>query len=401
MAKARRARNEGMIRWCESKKLYEGRYPIGIDENGRTIYKSIYGKKKTGDGGVSEKMRNALAALGKGEYVDPSGKSLYSWCKEWYNTYKKTSVKTNTQSKYEVSLIRLKRYDFSGTKLKDVNIEVLQKFYNTLSEDFAVETVKITASLINGALKKAEEINMINKNPCNHVKIPKKIDDFTEGDVIKALTIEQCNSFLDQLGRRTKYYMFAFFMLNTGLRPGEALALTRSDIDLKKKTVRVNKTYLEKLKKVQFSTKTVSSKRTIHVPDDTVILLAEYMMKQKKKDPEDPLFQTDTGTRPSPSYLRKRFKAAGKAIRCEWVNLHTMRHTFASRLFKEHVDVKVVSELLGHAKVSTTYDIYVHFIDDVIETSVNLLNTDITTPALLPKKTIKKPDNVKKLKKVN
>ena len=250
--------------------------------------------------------------------------------------------------------------------------------------------------MLNGALDYAEILKI--QKTCRKLVIPKDFN--VDEEDVKALTVEQCNAFLYQLGRRTKHFMYAFFMLNTGLRPGEALALTRADVDLKKKTVKVRKTYLEKEKKIQYSTKTEASRRTVPIPDDTVSLLREYMLKQPKKKPEDPLFQTSTGKRPTPSYLRKRFKYAGEAINCEWVNLHTMRHTFASRLFAKGIDIKVISKLLGHAKVSTTYDIYVHIINDVVEDSIDVLNTDIKAPEALPIRSNSRPDSIRELKKL-
>lgn len=395
---SRRGRNEGSIRWLEKKQLWQGRYPVGVKENGKTDYKSIYGKKNE-KSKVIKQMRDALAALGKGEYVDPSDKQFYAWCKEWYEVYKEGSVKTNTQAKYKTSLVRLKRYDISNMRLKDLNGELLQKFYNKMSraDNLSEETIRATHSLVNGALEHAEEANMISKNPARKLIIPK---DFNDEELVKSLTIEQCDLFLYQLGRRTKHFMYAFFMLNTGLRPGEALALSRGDVDLKKKIVKVRKTYLEKEKKVQNSTKTEASRRTVPIPDNTIPLLMEYMFKQPKRKPDDPLFQTETGNRPTPSYLRKRFKYAGEAIGCEWVNLHTMRHTFASRLFAKGTDIKVISKLLGHSKISTTYDIYVHIINDVVEESIGVLNTDIKTPGILPKRSNSKPDSVRELRKL-
>jgi integrase len=394
----RRGRNEGTIRWLEKKQLWQARYPIGVNEQGKTIHKSIYGKKNE-KGKVLAQMRDSLSALGKGEYVDKSGKQLYAWCKEWFEIYKEGNVKINTRAKYKTSLARLKRYDIANMRLKDLNQELIQKFYNKMSrlDELSEETIRATHSLINGALEHAEDVNMIPKNPARKVTIPK---DFDEEEVVKALTVEQCDAFLYQLGRRTKYYMYAFLMLNTGLRPGENLALNRADVDLKKKTVKVNKTYLEKEKRVQNSTKTTASRRTVPIPDNTIPLLREYMLKQPKQKPDDPLFQTKTGKRPTPSYLRKRFKFAGEAIGCEWVNLHTMRHTFASRLFAQGKDIKIISKLLGHAKVSTTYDIYVHIINDVIEESIEALNNDIKTPGALPKRSNSKPDNIRELRKL-
>jgi integrase len=168
----------------------------------------------------------------------------------------------------------------------------------------------------------------------------------------------------------------------------------------------LRKPYLEKQKKLQNAPKTESSKRTIPIPIDIIKPLEEYMLKQPNKKPGDPLFQTENGKRPTMSYLRKRFKYAGKAAGCEWVNLHTMRHTYASKLFRKKVDIKVISTLLGHKDVSTTYDIYVHFIDNMVEDSVQVLNGEI--PETLPeksrkgeKKTKKKTDNVIDMKKAS
>lgn len=393
----RRGRNEGSIRYIESKKLYEARFSIGTDENGKSIYKSIYGKKKTGPGGVMEKMRDALSSVGKGKYVDPSNKTLYQWCKEWYETYKEPSLKANTKEKYLISLKRIEPSQLAKMRLKDINLEIIQKYYNKLKIDYTEETIKATHSLINGALNKAEEINMILKNPARNIIIPK---DDEEGE-IKALDNEQYEKFLTEMGKRSNYYMFALFVSNTGLRPGEAIALNRQDIDLTKKTVSVNKTYVRAIKGNQNSPKTKASKRIVPVPDATIKLMKEYMIKQKKQDDNDPLFQTLTGTRISPRNVLRQFKEVGKIIKCEWVNLHTLRHTYASRLFKEKVDVKVISKLLGHSKVSTTYDIYVHFINNIIEESVQLLNDDIKVPETIPEISRKRLNNAVPIKKIS
>jgi integrase len=395
MAK-RRGRNEGTIRWLEDKQLWQARFPIGtrekIDADGNvhfvTVRKSIYGKKNE-KGKLLAQMREALTALGKGEYVDPSDKSLIGWCKEWYETYKKPGIRTNTREKYETSMARLRRYDIANYQLKSLNQELIQRFYNRLSDDgLSEETIKATHSLINGALDKAEELKLVIKNEARRCRIPKNnILLMGEGEDAKALTEEQEKAFLYQLGRRTKHYMYALFMVNTGLRPGEALALQRSDVDLKKRVVKVTKTYLDRQKRIQNAPKTESSRRTVPIPSEVIKLLEAYMLQQPNKKPDAPLFQTDAGRRPTMSYLRKRFKSAGAAIGCEWVNLHTMRHTYASKLFKKKVEIRVIKDLLGHKDVSTTYDIYVHFIDNIVEDSVQVLNDDI--PNDLPSKSRK------------
>ncbi|MFA5385879.1 MAG: phage integrase SAM-like domain-containing protein, partial [Eubacteriales bacterium] len=259
--KPRRGRNEGSIRWIEEKGLYQARYPIGIDESGRTKYKSIYGKKKTGKGGVLEKMRDALAALGKGTYVDPSDKTLISWCREWYETYKEPALKVNTKEKYQTSIKRLEKAEIANIRLKDLSLELIQKYYNGLKKQGkATETIKATHSLINGALERAEGTNLIVKNPARHVIIPRDNIE-SEDKEVKALTEKECKVFMAEMGKCSHYYMFALFMLKTGLRPGEAIALKRSDLDCGHRKIKVNKTYVRVLKGVQNSTKTRPSKR--------------------------------------------------------------------------------------------------------------------------------------------
>ncbi|HEY9060992.1 MAG TPA: tyrosine-type recombinase/integrase [Pseudobacteroides sp.] len=391
----RRGRNEGMVRYLEDKKIYEARYAIGVDEGGKTKYKSIYGKKKTGPGGVLERMREALQALGKGEYVEPSDKSLIVWCKEWYETYKKPTVKTNTKEKYLTSLKRIENADIADMRLKDVSQDILQKYYNKLIEKYSEETIKATHSLINGALDKAEDMRMIVKNPAKKLIIPKK-DNSDEGEV-KALTEDEYTLLMNELMRRSNYFMYLNFMANTGLRPGEAIALNRSDINIKDKTVNVNKTFIRKTKSAQNSPKTKSSKRIVPIPDHTLTLLTDYMNKQKNKEDSSPLFQTKNGTRLSERNCSRPLKDIGEDLKLGWVHLHTMRHTFASRLFKNKVDIKIISELLGHAKVATTYDIYVHFIDNIVSESVQVLNTD-SIPEKLPEKLPEKTKRASKKK---
>ncbi|MDP4116196.1 MAG: tyrosine-type recombinase/integrase, partial [Bacteroidota bacterium] len=401
MSKTRRGRNEGMVRWREDKQLYEARYPVGkrliTNKKGeqvyRTKYDTIYGKKKTGPGGVVEKMRNALTAIGKGEYVKSSGETLLGWCKEWYESYKLSEgIKTHTQEKYQISLKRLKILSISDMLLSDLTQESIQKCYIKMKSKYATGTIKATHSLINGALEKAEELRKILNNPARKVTIP-HTDEEDEGK-IKALTNKEYELFMEEMSKRSSYFCFADFMGNTGLRPGEAVALNRRDLDIKNKYVTVNKTFVRNAENKKNSPKTRSSKRTVPVPESTIRLMKEYMLRQKNQKPDDPLFQSLYNNRLDPKNALRGFKKIGESVKINkddknsptlnWINLHTMRHTFASRLFKEEVNVKVISELLGHKKISTTLDIYVDFIDNIIEESVQVLNNDVKVPNILP-----------------
>lgn len=401
----RRGRNEGSIRWIESKQLWEGRYIVGYQDDGSPRKKCIYGQKNE-KGAVLAQMREALVQLGHKTYVEDTDKTLGVWCREWYDLYKKPTIKTNTRAKYEVSFVRLNRYDIALIPLSRLASTAIQRCYNDMAEDgntethmgLSEETIKATHALINGALEMAEDLNMIPKNPARKVFIPKPIDqdDFEETHA-KALSPEQRAKFLKRMGEKTKHFFFAYFCLHTGLRPGEALALTISDVDLKKDQVKVTKTFIEKERRVQASTKTKSSRRTVDIPSELKSVVMEHLIKLPARKPGDPFFQTSSGKRPTASYLRKRYKAAGKDTDFDWVNLHTMRHTYASDLFSKGVDIKVISAQLGHKDVTTTYDIYVHLIEGAKNTAVQVLNDGIIEHLPTPKSVSKK--DIKSFKK--
>lgn len=286
--KPRRGRGEGSIRYIERIQKYEGRYVVGIDENGKSIIKNIYSKKKSE---VLAQMRDDLAALGRGAYVDLSQKSLLAYCKEWYELYKEPTLRRdNTKLKYEGSLKRLEKSSIANVMLKDLSLELIQKYYNDLKrQGLSESTIKITHTLINGALEHAEETRKIPKNYARKAIIPKT--DAEEEEEVRTLTEKQEKMFLEDMAVRSHYYMFALFMLNTGLRPGEAIALNRADLIIKENKVKVTKTYNKDAKnKVQNTTYNIYVHFIDNMVDDSVQILNENIpnkLPEKNKEIKD------------------------------------------------------------------------------------------------------------------
>ena len=372
----KRGKNEGSIRYIETKKLWQGRYSLGFADDGRPLRKSVYGKRRAD---VAQKIAEALAAIGRKQYVDPSGKTLLFWMREWYDLYRKPSHKANTRLKYETTMTRIGKAPIAHAQLKDLTAEMLQRYYSgMLLDGVSRETVKITHVAICGALAQAVKNRMVSSNVGKDVELPKPPEGEDEGDNARTMEVPEFEAFMAQLHARSRYYPLAAFMANTGLRPGEAIALGRADIDLKTGKVKVGKTALPD-KTVQESTKTRSSRRTVPVPPETVQMMRQYMLLSRKKEDKAPLFQTRNGTRITARNALRAFKNVGDTCGCGWVHLHTMRHTYASRLFRAGVDIKTISELLGHKKVSTTYDLYIHLIEPNVKTdSVKVLDGDVS-----------------------
>ena len=168
--------------------------------------------------------------------------------------------------------------------------------------------------------------------------------------------------------------------LYTGMRLGEALPLQWCDVDLENRTIRINKkaitahnhyTHTAKQETQDFC-KTKSSKRTIVITAGLAEILAEP--KEKEKELAAALGESWSEAELVFKNTRRHIVQASnideinariyKKAGIEGATNHTLRHTYATRCFEAGVDIKAISEQLGHANVKTTYNIYVHLLND-------------------------------------
>ena len=159
-------------------------------------------------------------------------------------------------------------------------------------------------------------------------------------------------------------------LLYSGLRVGELCALTWDDIDFTEKTITVHKNAVEyserdengktrSVYKTQNSTKTRSGMRIIPMTEKAFIALFEL---QKITGEYEYIITSSQGHRIRPSRLGQTFSLILSAVNMQRVGVHTLRHTFATMLFSNGCEVKVVSELLGHSNTKITENIYIHLI---------------------------------------
>ena len=166
---------------------------------------------------------------------------------------------------------------------------------------------------------------------------------------------------------------------------GEVLGLKWEDIDFENKTIHVcrNVAYIKNRNsnldttkgyrvEVKEFTKTDAGNRLIPMNNTSFSLMNS--LKSKSSDENSYVFENKNGNVISPHNLEKKFNKILKNCNIEKTGLHTLRHTFASMLFKKGVDVKTVSEILGHADVRITYNTYIHLIKEQKHDAVNLLD---------------------------
>lgn len=150
--------------------------------------------------------------------------------------------------------------------------------------------------------------------------------------------------------------------LNTGLRLGELCALQYKDIDLRNGVVHVRKTVQrirsgDRTSLMVLPPKSDSARRTIPLPGDMTALLQKLV--QSRPNGENYLL-TGKNVPMEPRTMQYQYRALLKAAGIPYRNFHTLRHTYASRCVERGIDVKSLSEMLGHADVRTTLQVYVH-----------------------------------------
>ena len=168
-------------------------------------------------------------------------------------------------------------------------------------------------------------------------------------------TKDEFQTFIESMKDRPASYTVFMTMYYTGIREGELLALTPSDIDFEKKTLTVNKSY-QRLGKEDIITtpKTPKSNRTIPIPDGLCTCLQEYMSHCYGLQKDDRLFPY------TKSFLYHEMEYGCKASGVKRIRVHDIRHSHASLLVEMGFSPLLIAERLGHEKVQTTMDTYSH-----------------------------------------
>ncbi len=182
-------------------------------------------------------------------------------------------------------------------------------------------------------------------------------------------TLDEFNCFAEAIKHKPISYAAFNTLFWTGMRVGELLALTREDVDLRKKTITINKSYTRlKGEDIIKSTKNESSERIITIPDSLVKILQSYFSKLYDLSPEDRIFNITREV--FKNDLTRYHKKAG----VKKISPHDLRHSHASLLINNNVNPLAISKRLGHAKVDMTLNTYSHLYPSSEEKMLEILN---------------------------
>ena len=287
------------------------------------------------------------------------------WLQEWLELYEKQTVKPRTYKQYSDIIYKRLIPVLGDYEMEEITAIVLQKYIVELSQKGNTKTGKGLASnsvnsiilVIHSSLSMAYILGLSKSIYVDKIKRPKTnekvIESFTKDEqrVIERAVLED---------RRDK--MFGIILcLYTGLRIGELLALEWTDIDFKKAELSVYKTCYDSQDvngnscRMIGTPKTESSKRIIPIPEQII----PYLQKIKNKSCSKYVISSDNKGITVRSYQRS-FELLLKKQKIPHRGFHALRHTFATRAIECGLDVKSLSEILGHKNPTITLKRYVH-----------------------------------------
>lgn len=368
---------------------YEAKY---TDQFGKRH--SICGKKLSD---VRKRLNEALYKIDHNIYTADCKLTLNAWFDIWTEIYYKHKVKGLTYA-HTIGLYNARIRDSRLGCMLLINIRPIhiQDFINGLKKSgLAQGTISAYMSIIRALLQQAVLEGYIVQNPSIGIVIPK-----TSSKEKGALTQMDQEIFFKYASESPFFKLFKF-LLYTGTRINEALALTWEDIDFENRIIKINKTlhhYCGEEKKVlphngegltgdsthiEFRTeppKTKSSIRDIPMSDDCYSLLTGMMEDNRLRIAivfhNKRIYIND-------NRVRYNLRNICKQIREEEdknfpdVTPHTFRHTFATRCIEQGINPKAIQSVLGHAGIDMTLSVYSHVTKQYMTEELSKLNLTI------------------------
>lgn len=333
---------------------WEARYIAERRADGRAVYRSVYAKSYKE---AKEKRNQALRQSDTPRISTDFAAVVMQWLAE-----KEGSVKEQTLQKYRTSIrVHIAPF-FDGRSLTELSSGLITEFMSGLRHTkrcdgrgyLSDHTVRGIATLLQALLNFAS-LHSFGNIPQIQIKKPQ-----TKRKTHKILNLSEQQRLDRYLREQPQGSNLAIYLaLHTGLRLGEICALQWENVDFAARQIHVLHTATrgQRGEWILGSPKSATSERVIPITERLSALLHDEKMRT---DSPFVFSAPRQGTFLNPRTLQYRFRRILQSVGLRRVTFHALRHTFATRWIECGMDIKSLSEYLGHSGVQVTLHIYVH-----------------------------------------
>jgi integrase len=347
----------------------------GFDDAGRRVRvtRTVQGSRRDAERALTK----LLHEVDTGQAVVDGKTPLGGFLADKWLPHMRTQVRPKTWQRYE-GAIRLHVAPTIGlVRLAQLRPTHVQRVLDVMTEaGCSAASVHKTYRVLASALTQAVRWRILAVNPAAGVRPPR--DERRELSVPDAAEVRK----LLDAAARTSYELPLLLAATTGMRRGEVLGLRWQSVDLDAGSLAVTTT-LQRVRgeTVFVAPKTDRSRRKISLPAVTVDALKRHRKEQAERRlllgaawvDSDLVVDRGDGEHLDPDTLSTGFRRAAKAAGLEGARLHDLRHSYATTLLAAGVNVKVVSEALGHARTAFTMDVYAHVLPTMGEQAASAI----------------------------
>lgn len=313
----------------------------------------------------AEKYLNELVGqMQNGTYVPLTKYTVATWLEYWLEEIFKPNGSAATYKSYSDTVHNHIVPEFGMLALQSLSAEHLQKYYNRKLKTLSSTSVLYHHRVLHTALEHARRFKKIQHNPCDDITPPQKA--VFEAELPDAQMVE---SVLEEING-TVMYMPVVLALTTGMRRGEVCGLTWSNVYTDEGYIHIGQA-MKRDHDNYLVIDTTKTKRARDIPlteECRATLKAQRAAQAQAKLFYGQAYQNndlvccwEDGRKLDPDYVTKSWSKIKRKLKIEKkTRYHDLRHNFATALLTMGKNMKVVSDLLGHADIRTTYNFYAH-----------------------------------------